>query len=86
MEGIETVAKKGKHHETMTIEEAKAELQRIRHIDDVETRIAEIQDLLFSFEPDADGRKLQGPRADFFEALGQLYLFETTLHERKIPH
>jgi hypothetical protein len=86
MKGVETMKRAEKRSETMTIEEAKEALQVIRGIDDIETRIAALEDLLFSFEPDADGRKLQGPRADFYEALGQLYLFETTLHERKIPH
>ena len=78
-EGVETVHRTS---ELMTIEEAKDMLRAIKGIDNTEERIKAIEDLLFSFAPNADGKKIAGPRADFFEALGQLYLFETTLHEK----
>lgn len=78
-EGMEVVQHPS---EVLTIEEAKDLLRAIKGINNTEERISAIQDLLFSFAPNADGRKIEGPRADFFEALGQLYLFETTLHEK----
>ncbi|MEK7462721.1 MAG: hypothetical protein AAB618_04080 [Patescibacteria group bacterium] len=68
--------------EVITIEEAKDMLQVIKGIENTEERIQAIEDLMFSFVPNADGKSIAGPRADFFEALGQLYLFETTLHEK----
>lgn len=70
--------------EVLTIEEAKDLLRVIKGINNTEERINAIEDLLFSFAPNADGKKVKGPRADFFEALGQLYLFEKTLQEKGI--
>ncbi len=70
--------------ELLTIEEAKALLVAIRSIKDSGERVEELEKLLHAFSPDADGRKTTGPRSDFFEALGQLYLFEKTLHENRL--
>jgi GMP synthase PP-ATPase subunit len=82
MKGIEGTKTAEHSHELMTIEEAKDMLRAIKGIEDTEERIKAIEDLMFSFVPNADGKKTEGPRANFFEALGQLYLFEKTLHEK----
>lgn len=81
MKGIEGVTEKESGNEMLTIEEAKRHLEVIRGIKDSGTRVRELESLLHAFTPHADGRMTEGPRADFFEALGQLYLFEKTLHE-----
>lgn len=75
-EGVEAVQRVG---EVMTIEEAKEQLREIKQIIDTEERVEAIEELLLAFSAHIDG---EGPRADFLEALGQLYLFEKTLHEK----
>jgi hypothetical protein len=84
MKNAERITENISTREMLTIEEAKELLRVIKEISDPKERLNALDQLLHAFAPDADGRKIAGPRGDFFEAVCQLYLFEKTLYEKRV--